>query len=116
MRDDRVAAVIDHLRGLTGEDWRRWLRSFIPSRQRYRMLDYARGGIGAFAGIMVASVVVRAIGGGPVGLPYIVAPIGASAVLVFAAPASPLAQPWAVLGGNTASAAVGIAAARMFDS
>ena len=39
----------------------------------------------------------------------LVAPLGASAVLVFAVPSSPLAQPWSVLGGNTLSALVGIA-------
>jgi CBS domain-containing membrane protein len=38
----------------------------------------------------------------------LVAPLGASAVLVFAVPSSPLAQPWSVLGGNTLSALVGI--------
>ncbi|NLI27889.1 MAG: hypothetical protein GX413_11000, partial [Acetobacter sp.] len=37
-----------------------------------------------------------------------VAPIGASAVLLFAVPASPLAQPWSIIGGNTLSAAVGV--------
>jgi CBS domain-containing membrane protein len=91
-----------------------WLSTFKPKPPRYRPLEFARGGVGAFAGIIVASLVVRAVHLGPLGLPYIVAPIGASAVLVFAAPASPLAQPWAVLGGNTVSAAVGIAAARIF--
>lgn len=43
-------------------------------------------------------------------LPLIVAPLGASAVLIFAVRASPLAQPWPVLGGNTLSALVGVAA------
>lgn len=41
-------------------------------------------------------------------LPVIVAPLGASAVLVFAVPASPLAQPWSVIGGNFVSALVGM--------
>ena len=41
-------------------------------------------------------------------LPIIVAPLGASAVLVFAVPSSPLAQPWSVVGGNTLSALVGV--------
>jgi CBS domain-containing membrane protein len=45
-------------------------------------------------------------------LPAIVAPLGASAVLVFAVPASPLAQPWPVIGGNMLSALIGITAAR----
>ncbi|MEG8058719.1 HPP family protein [Sphingomonas sp. 22L2VL55-3] len=49
-------------------------------------------------------------GSGP--LPLLVAPIGASAVLIFAVPASPLAQPWSVVGGNIISALVGVTAAR----
>ncbi len=44
-----------------------------------------------------------------------VASMGASAVLVFAVPASPLAQPWPVLGGNVVSAAVGVAVAHLID-
>jgi CBS domain-containing membrane protein len=43
-------------------------------------------------------------------LPIIVAPLGASAVLVFAVPSSPLAQPWSVVGGNTLSALAGVIA------
>lgn len=43
-------------------------------------------------------------------MPVIVAPLGASAVLIFAVPSSPLAQPWSVIGGNTISALVGVAA------
>lgn len=44
----------------------------------------------------------------PASLPAIVAPIGASSVLVFAVPASPLAKPWAVIMGNVLSATVGV--------
>ncbi|MBE7182951.1 MAG: HPP family protein [Methylobacterium mesophilicum] len=44
-------------------------------------------------------------------LPLVVAPMGASAVLVFAVPASPLAQPWPVIGGNVISALVGVTVA-----
>jgi CBS domain-containing membrane protein len=46
-------------------------------------------------------------------LPAIVAPLGASAVLVFAVPSSPLAQPWSVVGGNTISALIGVAVFRL---
>jgi CBS domain-containing membrane protein len=38
----------------------------------------------------------------------LVAPMGASAVLIFAVPSSPLAQPWPVVGGNVLSALIGI--------
>lgn len=46
-------------------------------------------------------------------LPVVVAPLGASAVLVFAVPASPLAQPWPVVGGNVISTLVGVAVFRL---
>nr|WP_245644784.1 HPP family protein [Hydrogenophaga flava] len=43
--------------------------------------------------------------------PWFLAPMGASAVLLFAVPASPLAQPWSIVGGNTVSALVGVSCA-----
>lgn len=39
---------------------------------------------------------------------WFVAPIGASAVLLFGVPNSPLAQPWSIVGGNFFSALVGV--------
>nr|WP_246553222.1 HPP family protein [Sphingopyxis soli] len=47
---------------------------------------------------------------------WLVAPIGASAVLVFAVPASPLAQPWPVIGGNILSALAGVVVANSATS
>lgn len=44
-------------------------------------------------------------------LPLIIAPLGASAVLLYAVPASPLAQPWPIIGGNTLSAFIGVTVA-----
>lgn len=38
--------------------------------------------------------------------------MGASAVLVFGVPGSPMAQPWPLVAGNTVSALVGIAGGR----
>ena len=91
------------------------VRDFGPKRTRVSRVDLARGTIGALLGIIVAAAIVKAGSLGPEALPFIVAPIGASAVLVFAAPASPLAQPWSVIVGNISSAAVGIVAARLID-
>lgn len=66
--------------------------------------------VGAALGIAVAGLVGHLAGAaGWADRPWLVAPLGASAVLVFAVPASPLAQPWAVVGGNTLSALVGVA-------
>ncbi len=71
--------------------------------------DRLLGGVGACIGIALTMLVCVALL--PVGdVPQIVAPLGASAVLVFAVRSSPLAQPWPVIGGNTVSAAIGVAA------
>ncbi|MGF6921008.1 CBS domain-containing membrane protein [Paraburkholderia sp. 40] len=45
-------------------------------------------------------------------IPLLVAPMGGSAVLLFGVPASPLAQPWSIIGDILVSAAVGVACAR----
>lgn len=50
----------------------------------------------------------------PGGVPILVAALGSTAVLVFAIPASPLTQPWSVIGGNIVSALAGIAAFHAF--
>ncbi len=65
---------------------------------------------GAALGIALTMLVCALVPHGLADLPLIVAPIGASAVLVFAVPASPLAQPWPVIGGNVLSTLVGVAA------
>lgn len=82
---------------------------------RYHAPELARGALGALIGIAVAGASARAVPGGPELLPFIVAPMGACAVLLFAVPASPLAQPWPVLGGNLISTAVGLTAHWLFD-
>ncbi|MDD2869327.1 HPP family protein [Neomegalonema sp.] len=68
--------------------------------------------LGALAGIaLVGAFCGFLLGAGP-HAPLIVAPLGASAVLLFAVPSSPLAQPWSILGGNAVSALIGLLAAR----
>lgn len=66
--------------------------------------------VGAMIGIALTFVVCAKLPLTGADLPIIVAPLGASAVLVFAVPASPLAQPWPVVGGNIISTLVGVAA------
>ncbi|ANL44144.1 MULTISPECIES: HPP family protein [Rhizobium] len=66
---------------------------------------------GALLGIGLTGVISGYLFGQGPHLPLIVAPMGASAVLLFAVPASPLAQPWSIIGGNTISAMMGIIAA-----
>lgn len=89
---------------------RAWWRAFRPGRTSIDARERLRVVVGALTGILIAGLLCHAAGVVFVtALPWLVAPLGASAVLVFAVPASPMAQPWAVVGGNTVSALVGIA-------
>ncbi len=91
------------------------LASLRPHSLAYRRVDYLRGAVGAFLGVLLAGLTAEVVPGGSVTLAAIVAPMGATAVLLFAAPASPLAQPWPVLVGNMVSSLIGIACARVID-
>ena len=85
-----------------------------PAPQAVDRRERLRAALGAAVGIGLSGLLCSlAVGAGPLGLGpglWLVAPLGASAVLVFALPSSALAQPWAVVGGNTVSALVGVAA------
>lgn len=76
-----------------------------------RLSDRLVACLGAGLGVFVAAVAGLGIQNMWPALPFLIAPIGASAVLVFAVPTSPLAQPWPVFGGNVLSAAVGVTVA-----
>lgn len=68
---------------------------------------------GAVAGVGLAALLSTVAYRHGMNVPFLVAPVGASAVLVFAVPASPLAQPWPVIGGNTISAIIGLICAAL---
>lgn len=70
---------------------------------------------GALAAITLTGLICGSLLGEGPHLPLIVAPMGASAVLLFAVPSSPLAQPWPIIGGNTISALIGLLAARWLE-
>jgi len=88
---------------------RDWWRAFRPARTRINTRERLRLVAGSLLGIFVTGLLCHLAGGVVPGLPWLVAPLGASAVLIFAVPASPMAQPWPVVGGNTLSALAGIA-------
>lgn len=82
--------------------WQAWWPA-APTIDRKEALRIAAG---AAIGLFVAGGLCLLSGVGNV---WLVAPLGASAVLVYGLPSSPLAQPWAVVGGNTLSSLVGVA-------
>lgn len=83
------------------------LRAFMPPAFVVDRRERWRATLGALVGILVMAWVSRWFSSSLALGPWLAAPLGASAVLVFAVPASPLAQPWSVVGGNTLSALVG---------
>ena len=89
-----------------------WLKAFLPAPLAVDAKERWRAATGAAIGIAITALLCRMIvdfglTADAIG-PWLVAPLGASAVLVFAVPASPLAQPWSVVGGNVVSALAGI--------
>ena len=86
----------------------RWLRTFQPLPMKVDARERVRVVIGALFGIGLAAVIGHWFAGNSTSI-WLIAPMGASAVLVFGVPASPMAQPWSVVGGNTVAAAVGVA-------
>lgn len=93
--------------------WSRYYSAFIPAPPGPGFLDRLKAASGAIGGIAITGLLCGLMLGNGLAHPLLVAPMGASAVLLFAVPASPLAQPWSVLGGNVISALVGITVVRL---
>jgi CBS domain-containing membrane protein len=83
---------------------------FGPSQHATPPRELLRASLGAGLGIALTGLLSTLLMGASA--PLLIAPMGASAVLLFGVPASPLAQPWAMLGGNLAAAVIGVCAAR----
>ena len=62
--------------------------------------------IGAFLGILFTAFISKNLG--DKAAPLLIASMGASSVLLFAAPHSPMAQPWPFVGGHLISSLIGV--------
>ncbi|WP_095983128.1 HPP family protein [Melittangium boletus] len=91
------------------------IKSFVPGLAPVSLGERLRAASGALIGILMTGVVSGLALGDSSALPSLIAPMGASAVLLFAVPTSPLAQPWSILGGNTVAALIGVTCARWID-
>ena len=74
-----------------------------------------RSSCGALVGLMLVLTIAKYLGELSGLDEWLMASLGASALLVFSLPSSPMAQPWAVIAGNTLSALVGITAAKLIS-
>jgi CBS domain-containing membrane protein len=90
----------------------RWYEKFLPKPNTASGREQLRAGIGAVVGLMLTGFLSYFVFGDRSGMAFLVAPMGASSVLLFGVPASPLAQPWSAFGGNLVSALVGVTCAQ----
>ncbi|TCT06635.1 HPP family protein [Aquabacter spiritensis] len=93
--------------------WTDLLARFRPTLAPVSPAEWLRAGSGALIGLVVTGVATRFALGADAPLPLLIAPMGASSVLLFAVPASPLAQPWSLIGGNLVAGLVGVTAAQI---
>ena len=89
---------------LTQSDWLNFLK---PNYKVLPLKERLYSGFGALCGLAISSLISWYVLGG-MNVWYI-APMGASSVLLFAIPSSPLAQPWNVVVGNTLAGMIGVA-------
>lgn len=85
------------------------IKRFVPGLAPVSVSERLRASIGALVGLLITGLVASFALNSPHDLPLLIAPMGASAVLLFAVPSSPLAQPWSIMGGNTIAALIGVA-------
>jgi len=84
------------------------LKNFVPAPNPATWVERGRATVSAFVGLLLTYAISRYCLGPSSELPILIAPMGASSVLVFCVPASPMAQPWPVLAGNVVSALIAI--------
>lgn len=100
-----VAAILNRL-------WRHIRQHDQHSTSHAEKLISAAGG---FAGILLVLLVSSQVLDFH-GATLIVASMGASAVLLFATPHSPLSQPWSLFGGHLISAFIGVTCAKLLGN
>lgn len=98
-----------------GNYLRKWKGTTAGSPPRVSSAEIFWSWVGAFLGIgAVALVAAHYFSGSD--LPLMIGSFGASAVLLYGAPRSPLAQPRNLIGGHVISALVGVACWQLFHA
>jgi len=86
--------------------------TWLPGPSNVSRPEQLRAAAGALCGLLITALFAHYLLARTGTSIFMIAPMGASAVLLFAVPASPLAQPWSVFGGNVISGLVGVACVR----
>lgn len=85
-----------------------WALAFVPDLPELGARERIRACTGVLLGILTTAGVCLLLTPFQHSQIWLIAPMGATAIILFTLPASPLAQPWSVLGGNLVSALAGI--------
>lgn len=86
------------------------LRIFETGQAPVPIIEKVKSGVAAAAGMFLLALLTRMLGEHHYP-EMLLASMGASAVLLYAVPHSPMAQPWPLIGGHLVSAVVGWTAA-----
>lgn len=86
---------------------------FFPASASVDRYERMRASVGALFGLVITGLFSMLMLGKNPGALWLIAPMGASSVLLFAVPSSPLAQPWSLIGGNLVAAFVGVTCAKL---
>ncbi|MEW9897192.1 HPP family protein [Chitinivorax sp. PXF-14] len=92
-----------------------FIQRFVPEAPTISAGEKLRSGLVAIVAIALTALVSHHYISGP-GVPILIASMGASAVLLFAVPHSPLAQPWSFVGGHLVSALIGVSCAKFLPA
>lgn len=93
-----------------------FLSSLLPAPGTTDRFERMRACAGALFGLVITGLCTYVILPDPANAMLLIAPMGASAVLLFAVPASPLAQPWSIIGGNLVAAVIGVTCAKLIGT
>ncbi|MDZ4137102.1 MAG: HPP family protein [Paracoccaceae bacterium] len=93
----------DQGRSLLGRSLER-LRPFGPVIGPTSRRDMTAGAVGAGMALVLCAAIILGTEVNLASGAFLIAPMGASAVILFALPNSPLAQPWSAVVGNSISA------------
>ena len=88
------------------------LRILVPKTAVLSTGEKLRSALAAFVAILLVGYVSSIFVSG-IGLPVLVASMGASAVLLFAVSHSPLSQPWPLIGGNIIPALIAVTCGKL---
>ena len=83
------------------------LNRIVPLATPLSKSEILRSVLAAFFAILLVGYVSSLFTSG-IALPFMVASMGASAILVFAVPHGPMSQPWALIGGNLFPALIAV--------